>query len=52
VGILVVGGGFYFLGISGGAQAVARYRLPVMPELCLLAAGVVKAGTVKAEDRE
>jgi hypothetical protein len=29
----------YFLLISGGAQAVGRYRLPVMPELCILAAG-------------
>jgi hypothetical protein len=29
----------YFLLISGGAQAVGRYRLPVMPELCVLAAG-------------
>jgi hypothetical protein len=29
----------YFLLISGGAQAVGRYRLPVMPELCMLAAG-------------
>ena len=27
----------YFLMISGGAQAVGRYRLPVMPELCVLA---------------
>jgi hypothetical protein len=29
----------YFLIISGGAQAVGRYRLPVMPLLCVLAAG-------------
>jgi hypothetical protein len=29
----------YFLLISGGAQAVGRYRLPVMPELCIFAAG-------------
>jgi hypothetical protein len=28
----------YFLLISGGAQAVGRYRLPVMPILCLFAA--------------
>jgi hypothetical protein len=27
----------YFLLISGGAQAVGRYRVPVMPELCILA---------------
>jgi Dolichyl-phosphate-mannose-protein mannosyltransferase len=31
----------YFLLISGGAQAVGRYRSPVMPELCILAAGGV-----------
>ena len=31
--------GLYFLLISGGAQAVGRYRQPVMPELCILAAG-------------
>lgn len=29
---------FYFLALSGGVQAVGRYRLPVMPELCVLAA--------------
>ena len=29
----------YFLIISGGAQAVGRYRSPVMPELCIFAAG-------------
>ena len=34
IGIVV-----YFLLISGGAQAVGRYRLPAMPELCILAAG-------------
>jgi 4-amino-4-deoxy-L-arabinose transferase-like glycosyltransferase len=37
--LLVAGVGIYFLGISGGAQAVGRYRVPVMPELCVLAAG-------------
>ena len=39
--ITVVGIVFYFLLISGGAQAVGRYRLPVMPLLCILAAGGV-----------
>jgi hypothetical protein len=29
----------YFVLISGGAQAVGRYRAPVMPLLCVLAAG-------------
>jgi hypothetical protein len=29
----------YFLLISGGAQAVGRYRMPIMPILCILAAG-------------
>jgi hypothetical protein len=28
----------YFLFISGGAQAIGRYRLPIMPILCLFAA--------------
>jgi 4-amino-4-deoxy-L-arabinose transferase-like glycosyltransferase len=37
--LTLVGICFYFLLISGGAQAVGRYRLPVMPILCVLAAG-------------
>ena len=37
--ILLIGIALYFLLISGGAQAVGRYRLPVIPELCILAAG-------------
>jgi len=37
--ITLIGIGLYFLIISGGAQAVGRYRLPVEPELCVLAAG-------------
>ena len=40
---LLTGVGLYFLLISGGAQAVGRYRVPVMPELCVLAAGGVAA---------
>jgi CHASE2 domain-containing sensor protein len=36
---LLIGIALYFLFISGGAQAVGRYRLPVMPEVCILAAG-------------
>jgi len=36
---LLIGVSLYFLLISGGAQAVGRYRLPIMPEICLLAGG-------------
>jgi hypothetical protein len=39
----LVGIALYFLLISGGAQAVGRYRSPVMPELCVLAAGGLTA---------
>jgi hypothetical protein len=35
----LIGIALYFLLISGGAQAVGRYRLPIMPEVCILAAG-------------
>jgi hypothetical protein len=35
---LLLGVSLYFLAVCGGAVAVARYRLPVMPEVCLLAA--------------
>lgn len=37
--LTLIGIAIYFLLISGGAQAVGRYRLPAMPELCILAAG-------------
>jgi hypothetical protein len=37
--LTLIGIALYFLLISGGAQAVGRYRLPLMPELCILAAG-------------
>jgi hypothetical protein len=37
--VALVGIALYFLLISGGAQAVGRYRLPVLPELCVLAGG-------------
>ncbi|MFC5864806.1 glycosyltransferase family 39 protein [Acidicapsa dinghuensis] len=36
---ILAGTAIYFLLISGGAQAVARYRLPAIPELCILASG-------------
>ena len=39
--LAIVGVAAYFLLISGGAQAVARYRLPIVPELCILAGGEV-----------
>ena len=35
--MLLIGVALYFLLISGGAQAVGRYRLPVMPEVCIFA---------------
>jgi hypothetical protein len=35
----------YFVLISGGVQAVARYRVPVMPVLTILAAGAVVRGS-------
>lgn len=41
--ITLAGIGLYFLLISGGAQAVGRYRLPLMPLLCILAAGGIPA---------
>lgn len=34
----LLGVAVYFLLIAGGAQAIGRYRLPVMPILCLFAA--------------
>ncbi len=34
---ILLGTALYFLLISGGAQAVGRYRLPVIPELCICA---------------
>jgi hypothetical protein len=38
----------YFLLISGGAQAIGRYRSPVMPEVCILAAGGLAAAKKNA----
>lgn len=40
---VLAGTALYFLLISGGAQAVARYRLPAIPELCILASGGICA---------
>lgn len=40
---MLAGTALYFLLISGGAQAVARYRLPAIPELCILASGGICA---------
>ena len=39
--IMLCGIVLYFLLISGGAQAVGRYRLPVLPILCILASGEI-----------
>lgn len=46
--LTLVGIAMYFLLISGGAQAVGRYRAPVMPALCVLAAG----GLVSSRKKE
>jgi hypothetical protein len=35
---VLLGVSLYFLAVSGGAQAVGRYRLPIMPAVCILAA--------------
>jgi len=35
---LLLGVFLYFMAVSGGAQAVGRYRLPVMPIVCIFAA--------------
>jgi len=45
--LMLVGIATYFFLISGGAQAVGRYRLPVMPELCILAAGGLTLSRIK-----
>jgi hypothetical protein len=37
----------YFLFIAGGAQAVGRYRAPVMPILCLFAAAGIPVSRAK-----
>ena len=34
---LLAGVALYFFAVSGGTQAVGRYRLPAMPEVCVLA---------------
>ncbi|WP_263352072.1 ArnT family glycosyltransferase [Acidicapsa acidisoli] len=46
--LTVVGIALYFLLISGGAQAVGRYRAPIMPLLCVFAA----EGTVHLWNRK
>ena len=47
--VLLAGIAIYFLLISGGPQAVGRYRVPIMPELCILAAGGLVALRTKAK---
>ena len=52
IAISILGGiALYFLLISGGAQAVGRYRLPVIPGLCILAAGGLASLQNKTRDR-
>jgi 4-amino-4-deoxy-L-arabinose transferase-like glycosyltransferase len=40
--VVLAGIAIYFLLISGGAQAIGRYRLPVMPVVCIFAAGGIE----------
>jgi len=37
VRMLLIGTSLYFITVSGGVQAVGRYRMPVMPLVCVLA---------------
>jgi hypothetical protein len=40
---LLLGTAFYFVAVSGGVQAVGRFRVPLMPMICVLAAtGLVR----------
>jgi 4-amino-4-deoxy-L-arabinose transferase-like glycosyltransferase len=41
----------YFLLLSGGAQAVGRYRMPIMPLLCILAAGTAAGRRLNSFER-
>lgn len=45
--LTLIGIATYFLLISGGAQAVGRYRLPIVPEICFLAGAGLAAVTKK-----
>jgi hypothetical protein len=50
--VLFAGLILYFVLVSGGMQAVGRYRAPVMPFACILAAGaVVSAGNRLTQKR-
>ena len=40
---LLLGISLYFIAVSGGAQAVGRYRLPVMPIVCIFAAAGLRS---------
>jgi hypothetical protein len=46
---LLIGVSLYFFGVSGGAIAAARLRLPVMPIVCVLAAAGVTRKKVDPE---
>ena len=42
---LLLGLALYFVAVSGGAIGAARFRLPVMPAVCMLAAaGILRPG--------
>lgn len=43
----LLGIALYFLLIAGGAQAIGRYRLPVMPILCVFAAAGIPVSRAK-----
>ncbi len=51
--LTIAGVAMYFLLISGGAQAVGRYRAPIMPLLCVLAAdGIVHLTSRKTRSHD
>jgi len=45
---LLLGVSIYFLAVSGGAQVMGRYRLPIMPVVCIFAAAGLRRGRVIA----
>ncbi len=49
---LLTGTALYFLLISGGAQAVGRYRLPAIPILCVLAGCGLSARQVRRREAQ
>jgi hypothetical protein len=45
--VTLLGIALYFVLIAGGAQAIGRYRLPIMPILCLFAAAGIPVARAK-----